>query len=96
MRKLPHVTLLFWVLKIVLTRPLGATVGDFLGKPRDHGGLAWGTVWTSATLLTVLVMLITYKAVHVRRRPLSPLPAPVHRRTGEPQHPNGELITQPA
>jgi uncharacterized membrane-anchored protein len=85
---------LFWV-AFVLTRPLGATVGDFLSKPRDHGGLAWGTVWTSATLLAVLVMLITYQAVHVRRRPLSPLPAPVHRRTGEPQQPNGELITQP-
>ena len=62
---------------------------------RDHGGLAWGTVWTSATLLAVLVVLITYQSVYVRRRPLSPLPAPVHRRTGEPQHPNGELVTQP-
>jgi uncharacterized membrane-anchored protein len=86
--------LLFWI-AFVLTRPLGATVGDFLSKPRDHGGLAWGTVWTSAALLAVLVVLITYQAIDVRRRPLSPLPAPVHRRTGEPQHPNGELITQP-
>jgi hypothetical protein len=25
-----------------LTRPLGVTVGDFLSKPVDHGGLAWG------------------------------------------------------
>jgi hypothetical protein len=85
---------LFWI-AFVLTRPLGATVGDFLSKPRDHGGLAWGTVWTSAALLAVLAVLITYQAIDVRRRPLSPLPAPVHRRTGEPQHPNGELITQP-
>src|SRR5882757_8134131 len=78
---------LFWI-AFVLTRPLGATIGDFLSKPRDHGGLAWGTVWTSATLLTVLVVLITYQAVHVRRRPLSPLPAPVHRRTGAPGNRN--------
>ena len=31
--------LLFW-LAFILTRPLGATVGDFLDKPIDHGGLA--------------------------------------------------------
>ena len=31
-------TLLFWA-AFVLTRPLGATLGDFLDKPRDHGGL---------------------------------------------------------
>lgn len=86
---------LFWV-AFVLTRPLGATVGDFLSKPRDHGGLAWGTMWTSATLLTVLIGLIAYQAVHVRRHPLNPLPAPVHRRTGEPQRPNGALVAQGA
>lgn len=83
---------LFWI-AFVLTRPLGATVGDFLSKPRDHGGLAWGTIWTSATLLTVLAALIVYEIAHVRRHPLTPLPAPVHRRTGEPQRPNGELLT---
>lgn len=82
---------LFWI-AFVLTRPLGATVGDFLSKPRDHGGLAWGTMWTSATLLAALITLIVYQAVHVRRRPLNPLPAPVHRRTGEPQRPNGALV----
>jgi uncharacterized membrane-anchored protein len=86
---------LFWV-AFVLTRPLGATVGDFLSKPRDHGGLAWGTMWTSATLLTALIALMVYQAVHVRRHPLDSLPAPVHRRTGEPQRPNGALVTQGA
>jgi uncharacterized membrane-anchored protein len=86
---------LFWI-AFVLTRPLGATVGDFLSKPHDHGGMAWGTMWTSATLLAILIALITYHAVHVRRNPLNPLPAPVHRRTGEPQRPNGELVAQSA
>ncbi len=83
---------LFWV-AFVLTRPLGATLGDFLSKPRDHGGLAWGTVWTSGTLLALLVALIVYQIVHVRRHPLTALPLPLHRRTGAPQTPNADLIT---
>ncbi|WP_040539283.1 membrane protein [Mycolicibacterium tusciae] len=82
---------LFWI-AFVLTRPLGATVGDFLSKPLDKGGLAWGTEWTSATLLAVLIALIAYQAIHLRRHPLAPLPVPVHRRTGEPQQPNGALV----
>jgi uncharacterized membrane-anchored protein len=84
--------LLFWT-AFVLTRPLGATGGDFLSKPLDHGGLAWGTLWTSAALLAVLIGLIVYQTIHVRRHPLDPILAPVHRRTGEPQRPNGELVT---
>ncbi len=84
--------LLFWI-AFVLTRPLGATLGDFLSKPRDHRGLAWGTTWTSATLLTTLIGLVVYQIVHIRRHPLSPLPAPIHRRTGAPQQPNGDLVT---
>lgn len=83
---------LFWI-AFVLTRPLGATLGDFLSKPRDHGGLAWGTTWTSATLLATLIGLIAYQIVHIRRHPLTHLPAPQHRRTGAPQKPNGELVT---
>jgi uncharacterized membrane-anchored protein len=81
----------FWI-TFVLTRPLGATAGDFLSKPRDHGGLAWGTIWTSATLLAVLIAVTVYQIIHIRRHPLNPLPAPLHRRTGEPQRPNGELV----
>jgi uncharacterized membrane-anchored protein len=85
---------LFWI-AFVLTRPLGATVGDFLSKPRDHGGLAWGTVWTSATLLAVLVVLITFQAVHVRRRPLSPLPAPCTGAPGNRNTPTGNSSPNP-
>ncbi|WP_408633439.1 COG4705 family protein [Mycolicibacterium arenosum] len=83
--------LLFWI-AFVLTRPLGATVGDYLSKPLDHGGLAWGTMWTSAALLAALIGLIAYQTVQVRRHPLQPLPAPTHRRTGAPQRPNGEVV----
>jgi len=84
---------LFWI-AFVLTRPLGASVGDFLSKPHDRSGLNWGTSWTSAALVAILVGLIAYQTVHVRRHPLDPLPAPVHRRTGEPQQPNGALVTR--
>lgn len=47
-------TLLFWA-AFILTRPLGATVGDFLDKPRDHGGLALSRY--TATLVLAAVML---------------------------------------
>ena len=84
--------LLFWI-AFVLTRPLGATVGDALSKPADHGGLNWGTTWTSAALLAALIGLILYQAHRLRRSPLEPLPAPLHRRSGAPQAPNGTLFT---
>ncbi|MFL6149158.1 MAG: hypothetical protein ACJ72I_16990 [Pseudonocardiaceae bacterium] len=67
-------TLLFWV-AFVLTRPLGATAGDSLSKPLDHGGLNWGTKGTSAVLLGILVLLVIYQVMHLRRHPLEPVPA---------------------
>lgn len=51
--KISHV-LLFW-LAFILTRPLGATVGDFLDKPRDHGGLALSRPLASAVLGVVII-----------------------------------------
>ncbi len=41
--------LLFWA-AFILTRPLGATVGDFLDKPLDHGGLAMSRPFASLVL----------------------------------------------
>src|SRR5258705_1333536 len=49
-------TVLFWV-AFVLTRPLGATVGDFLDKPLDHGGLALSRYTASASLAAIMVLL---------------------------------------
>lgn len=40
---------LFWI-AFILTRPLGATVGDFLDKPIDHGGLALSRPLASAAI----------------------------------------------
>lgn len=51
--------LLFWV-AFVLTRPLGATFGDFLTKPLEKGGLDLGTVGASGVLLAILVIAILH------------------------------------
>src|SRR3954447_15290632 len=48
---------LFWA-AFILTRPLGATVGDFLDKPLDKGGLAMSRPIASAALAAVIVTLI--------------------------------------
>ena len=48
---------LFWA-AFVLTRPLGATVGDLLDKPTSHGGLALSRPLASAVILTLMGMLI--------------------------------------
>lgn len=47
-------TLLFWA-AFILTRPLGAVVGDFLDKPLSAGGLALSRYWASAALLAFMV-----------------------------------------
>lgn len=50
-------TLVFWA-AFVLTRPLGATVGDLLDKPRAKGGLAFGRFEASAVLVVLIVVCI--------------------------------------
>ena len=50
-------TLLFWA-AFILTRPLGATVGDFLDKPVANGGLALGRFSASAVLTVLIVACI--------------------------------------
>jgi uncharacterized membrane-anchored protein len=49
--------LLFWA-AFILTRPLGAAVGDFLDKPLDHGGLAFSRPLASAVLAAAILLLI--------------------------------------
>ncbi|MFF4535172.1 hypothetical protein [Streptomyces aureus] len=58
--------LLFWI-AFVLTRPLGATAGDFLTKPVAKGGLDLGTAGSSAVLLAILFGLMAYAQVRERR-----------------------------
>lgn len=53
---------IFWA-AFVLTRPFGATMGDFLTKPVDAGGLGFGTIGASLALGVILVaaILLTYR-----------------------------------
>ena len=54
-------TILFWA-AFILTRPLGAVLGDFLDKPIDHGGLALSRFGASAALLVFMVVcLLVFK-----------------------------------
>ena len=55
-RKVSHVAL-FWA-AFILTRPLGATVGDFLDKPVDKGGFDFSRPLASAVMAVVIVILI--------------------------------------
>lgn len=50
-------TVLFWS-AFILTRPLGAVLGDFLDKPMARGGLELSRVSASAALLVAIVLLI--------------------------------------
>jgi uncharacterized membrane-anchored protein len=54
--RLSHVAL-FWA-AFILTRPFGATLGDFLDKPRHAGGLAFSRPLASAILAVAIVILI--------------------------------------
>lgn len=50
---------LFWM-AFVLTRPFGATFGDFLTKPIQKGGLNLGTIGSSIFLITMLILMIIF------------------------------------
>ncbi|WP_041362099.1 membrane protein [Methylovorus sp. MP688] len=50
-------TILFWT-AFVLTRPLGAVLGDYLDKPISHGGLELSRYSASAVLLSLILILI--------------------------------------
>jgi uncharacterized membrane-anchored protein len=49
----------FW-LAYILTRPLGANIGDYLGSSRDEGGLGLGTMGTSLLFLTTIFVVVVY------------------------------------
>jgi len=49
----------FWI-AYILTRPLGASLGDFLSQPIDAGGLALSTMGTSAIFLVTILGLVIY------------------------------------
>ncbi|MFB7286698.1 COG4705 family protein [Actinacidiphila glaucinigra] len=52
----------FWI-AYVLTRPLGASIGDYLSQPTADGGLGLGTVITSVLFLAVILGLVVHLTV---------------------------------
>jgi len=50
-------TALFWT-AFILTRPLGATLGDFITKPHANGGLELGRVTSSAVIVALMVVCV--------------------------------------
>src|SRR6476660_7174732 len=52
----------FWV-AYILTRPLGANIGDFLGSPKSEGGLGLGTLGTSVLFLATILAVVVFLTV---------------------------------
>jgi len=61
-------TLLFWA-AFILTRPLGATLGDILTKPLAHGGLDFDRIESSLVLALLMTVCIVTTSL---RRPAAP------------------------
>lgn len=57
-----NAVLAFWI-AYILTRPLGASLGDYLTQPKDDGGLGLGTILTSILFLVVILLTVTYLTI---------------------------------
>jgi uncharacterized membrane-anchored protein len=57
--------LAFWI-AYILTRPLGASIGDYLSQPVEETGLGLGTILTSAIFLATILALVVYLTVSKR------------------------------
>jgi uncharacterized membrane-anchored protein len=57
-----NAVLSFWI-AYILTRPLGASIGDYLSQPTGDGGLGFGTVVTSVLFLAVILGLVVYLSI---------------------------------
>jgi len=64
-------TLLFWA-AFILTRPLGATLGDLLDKPLDSGGLSFNRFYASAILAAVIMACVALLPQRAGRHPGKP------------------------
>ena len=58
----------FWI-AYILTRPLGASLGDLLSQSRPNGGLGLGTIATSLSFLAVIALLVAILSLPGRREP---------------------------
>lgn len=57
-----NAVLTFWI-AYILTRPLGASLGDLLTQAKTYGGLGLGATWTSALFLTVILVLVAWEQI---------------------------------
>ena len=57
-----NAVLAFWI-AYILTRPLGASLGDYLSQPRADGGLGLGTVVTSALFLSAILAVVVFLTI---------------------------------
>jgi uncharacterized membrane-anchored protein len=57
-----NAVLAFWI-AYILTRPLGASLGDLLSQARVDGGLGLGTTVTSAIFLTAILLVVIYLSI---------------------------------
>src|ERR1700761_8011608 len=55
----------FW-LAYILTRPLGASIGDYLASPKAEGGLGLGTTVISIVFLSTILALVVFLAISKR------------------------------
>jgi uncharacterized membrane-anchored protein len=62
----------FWI-AYILTRPLGASIGDYLSQPRADGGIGLGTTVTSALFLTTILLVVVF--LTITRRDVSEIEA---------------------
>jgi uncharacterized membrane-anchored protein len=57
-----HPVLAFWFIYI-LTRPLGASIGDYLSQPSSQGGVGLGATVTSVVFLAGIVVIVAYLSI---------------------------------
>lgn len=60
--KLLNGVLTFWI-AYVLTRPLGASIGDFMSQPKSNGGLGLGTTETSFIFLGAILIIVVFLSI---------------------------------
>jgi uncharacterized membrane-anchored protein len=62
-----NAVLAFW-LAYILTRPLGASLGDLLSQAKTYGGLGFGTVYTSLAFLALIIVLVALVSIAAPQR----------------------------
>jgi len=67
-----NAVLAFWI-AYILTRPLGASIGDLLAQPTKEGGLSWGTTGTSMVFLCIIASLVIYLSLKHKKPALLPI-----------------------